>query len=41
MNSFGQELAQIRKRAGLSQYQLAKELNFSRSHIFRIETGER
>ncbi len=41
MNSFGQELAHIRKRAGLSQYQLAKELNFSRSHIFRIENGER
>jgi transcriptional regulator with XRE-family HTH domain len=41
MNNFGKELAQLRKRANITQYQLAKELNISRSHIFRIENGER
>lgn len=41
MNPFGTELAQIRKRANLSQYQLAKEMEISRSYIFRLESGER
>lgn len=41
MSAFGNELAQLRKRANITQYQLAKELNLSRSHIFRIESGER
>lgn len=41
MNLFGKELELIRKRAGFTQYKLAKELNISRSHINRIESGER
>lgn len=41
MSFFGKELALLRKRANITQYQLAKELNLSRSHIFRIESGER
>lgn len=41
MSLFGQELALLRKRANITQYQLAKELDISRSHIFRIETGEK
>ncbi len=41
MAAFGKELELIRKRAGFTQYHLAKELNLSRSHINRIESGER
>lgn len=41
MTLFGKELELIRKRAGFTQYKLAKELNMSRSHINRIESGER
>ncbi|MFN8578699.1 MAG: helix-turn-helix transcriptional regulator [Candidatus Sericytochromatia bacterium] len=41
MSFFGKELALLRKRANITQYQLAKELKLSRSHIFRIESGER
>lgn len=41
MNEFGKELAQLRKRANITQYQLAKDLNLSRSYVFRFESGER
>jgi transcriptional regulator with XRE-family HTH domain len=41
MTSFGKELELFRKRSGITQYNLAKELNMSRSHINRIESGER
>ncbi|MFN8672955.1 MAG: helix-turn-helix transcriptional regulator [Candidatus Sericytochromatia bacterium] len=41
MSFFGKELEQIRKRVGYTQYQLAKETNISRSHMNRVESGER
>jgi putative transcriptional regulator len=37
----GQKLTQARKRAGLTQEQLAEDLGVSRVSIARIETGSR
>lgn len=41
MSNFGNELALIRKKHEYTQYRLAKEVNLSRSHVLRIENGER
>lgn len=41
MSSFGNELSLIRKKHEYTQYRLAKEINLSRSHVLRLENGER
>ena len=38
---FGKRLASIRKKRGLSQYQLADKLGFSRGQIANYEQGKR
>lgn len=38
---FGERLASLRKRKGLSQYALAERLNFSRGQLSNYEQGKR
>lgn len=38
---FGERLASLRKRKGLSQYALAERLNFSRGQLANYEQGKR
>ncbi|MCD8191159.1 MAG: helix-turn-helix domain-containing protein [Clostridiales bacterium] len=40
-NEFRQRLKHLRKVEGISQEQLAAELNMSRSHLSHIEAGEK
>ncbi|MEI9809106.1 MAG: helix-turn-helix transcriptional regulator [Bacteroidota bacterium] len=37
---FGANLKKIRKEKGISQEKLGNELNFSQTHIARIESGK-
>ena len=41
MNTFGEKLRTLRKRAGLSQVQLAKKLGTTKQSISRYETSAR
>jgi len=38
--NFGQELATLRKRAGLTQQELAEELGVSQSFVAKLESGK-
>ena len=38
---FGKRIQSLRKRAGMTQEQLAEKLSFDRPHLARIETGTR
>lgn len=41
MATFGEHLAAVRQRAGLSQHALAKGVNVDASYVNRLEHGER
>lgn len=41
MDKFGEKLQQLRQRQGLSQSQLAEMLGVTRTHVSRMERGEK
>ncbi len=41
IKAFGKRIAELRKMNGLSQAELAEELNMSHSHLSHIEVGDR
>lgn len=41
MDKFGEKLQRLRQRQGLSQSQLAEMLGVTRTHVSRMERGEK
>jgi len=41
MQRFGEKLRALRKYRGWTQQQLASQLDFHHSHLYRLETGQK